>query len=189
MLTPKPHLYTPAEYFALEAETAEKYEYYRGEIVAMAGASVNHNRIVGNIFSSLRNAVESKPCEAFFGDVRVWIEARDFFVYPDVMVVCGELQLVEGRNDTLTNPQVICEVLSESTEGYDRGNKFRAYWTLDSLKEYILIDQYRLRVDYFRQVSEKEWRLLVLSQPEENLTLESVGVELPLAEIYRNVAF
>jgi Uma2 family endonuclease len=189
MLARKSSFYTPAEYLAFEEKAETKSEYYDGEIMAMAGISLNHNRIAGNIHTTLNVALRDKPCETFMGDIRVWIEQRRFYVYPDVMVICGQPKFVKGRTDTITNPQVIIEVLSESTEKYDRTEKFQAYWMLDSLAEYILIDQYRLRVDYFRQLNERDWLLRVLTKPEDRLTLESIGLEIPLSDIYRNVAW
>ena len=189
MLARERHVYTHAEYFALEEQAEVRNEYWQGDLVAMTGGSLNHNRIAGNAYTALNNALAGESCEAFIGDVRVWIEQKDIFTYPDVMVICGQPELLEGRIDTITNPKIIVEVLSESTVGYDRSDKFQAYWTLDSLAEYVLIDQYRVRVEYFRRVSEKEWRLLVLTRPDEILTLESVGVEIPLDAIYRHVTW
>ena len=181
--------YTPQEYLLREEKAEYKSEYYQGKIIALAGASVNHNRITGNIFKALSNSVESEPCEVFMNDLRVWIERRNRYVYPDVAVVCGGIDFAERRNDTITNPQIIIEVLSTSTESYDRGDKFRAYWTLDSLEEYVLVDQYRMRVEYFRQLNERDWFLRVFTKAEESLELKSVGAEIPLAQIYKNVTW
>jgi len=185
----KQQRYTPQEYLLREEKAEYKSEYYQGKIVALAGASINHNRIIGNIFNTLSNSIASEPCEVFMSDLRVWIEARNRYVYPDVAVVCGEIDFAEGRDDTITNPKIIIEVLSASTENYDRGDKFRAYWALDSLEEYILVDQYRMRVEYFRQVNERDWFLRVFTKVEEALELKSVGVEIPLEQIYRNVTW
>ncbi len=187
MLAKKRRRYTRAEYFAHEAQVEHKSEYFHGEIVAMAGASLNHNLIAGNIHSFLNNLFRSKSCESFIGDVRLWIEKKDFYTYPDVIVICGRPEFVPDRTDTVINPIVIIEVLSESTAGYDRGEKFQAYWTLDNFEEYVLVDQYRMRVEYFKRVSKKEWRLRVLTNADDILALESIEVEMPLAEIYRNV--
>ena len=187
MLAKERHFYTHEEYFALEEKAEYKSEYRQGEIVAMAGASANHNRISGNVFNALSNTIESKPCEVFMSDLRLWIEKKDLYTYPDVMAICGGLRFAKRRTDTVTNPKVIIEVLSESTEAYDRSDKFRAYWTLDSFEEYVLIDQYRVHVEYFRRMSEKEWLLRVLTKTDDVLKLESIDVEIPLGKIYRNV--
>lgn len=189
MLAKEHHAYTHAEYFALEDEADYKSEYFHGQIVAMAGASLNHNRLAKNISFAVDNAAAGKSCEAFIGDVRLWIEQRDSYTYPDVMAICGEPEFVEGRPDTVINPKVIIEVLSESTESYDRGDKFQAYWTLDSFEEYVLVDQYRMRVEYFKRISEKEWRLRILTKPDDELAFESIDVTIPLDEIYRNVTW
>ncbi len=137
----KPQKYhSPEEYLALE-ETAEyRSEYYRGEIFAMAGGSANHNRIARNLLIAFDDALEGKPYEAFITDMRLYVKKNGLYTYPDVMVVCGKLEFVKGRTDTLTNPVVIVEVLSESTEGYDRGTKFELYRAVDTLQDYVLID-------------------------------------------------
>lgn len=189
MLARDHHDYTHAEYFSLEEQADYKSEYRQGKIVAMAGASANHNRISGNIFNALSNSLEGRPCEIFMSDLRVWIERKELYTYPDVMVLCGDLQFISGRTDTITNPQVIIEVLSESTAGYDRGEKFQAYWTLESLEVSILIEQDRVRVEYFQRISGREWLLRVFTKLEESLIIESLGVEIPIERLYRNVSW
>ena len=189
MLAKEDRFYTPAEYFALEEQASYKSEYRQGEIIAMAGGSLNHNRIAKNTCFAIDEALAGKSCESFLGDVRLWVAKKELYTYPDIMVVCGLAELAEGRTDTLTNPLLLIEVLSESTAGYDRGDKFQAYWTLESLVEYVLIDQYRTRVEYFQRVSQKEWRLLVLTKLEETLLLESIEADIPLSQIYRNVTW
>jgi Uma2 family endonuclease len=188
MLTPKEkHLYTPEEYLILEEKAQYKSEYHQGEIVAMAGASLEHNRIAGNVYAALHNALRATPCDVFMSDLRVLIASENRYTYPDVMVICGEPQFAEGRTDTITNPKFIVEVLSESTVGRDRGDKFYAYWRLDTFEEYVLIDQYRVRVEYFRRVDETLWELRVYTKIEQSLNLPSLRVEIPLSEIYRGV--
>ncbi len=189
MLAKDRHFYTHAEYFALEEQAQVKSEYRAGAIVAMAGASLNHNRIVKNIAFAIDQAIGGKACETFLGDVRLWVAKRNLFTYPDVMIVCGQPELVEGRRDTIVNPTVLIEVLSESTAAYDRGDKFQAYWSLESLAEYVLVDQYRLRVECFRRLSEKEWRLLALTKTEDLLVLDSIEVAIPLGQVYQNVVW
>jgi Uma2 family endonuclease len=188
MLAEEDRVYTPAEYFTLEELADHKSEYRQGKIFAMAGGSLNHNRIAKNTCFAIDEAL-TKACESFLGDIRLWIAKKELYTYPDIIVVCGPAELAEGRTDTLTNPVLLIEVLSESTAGYDRGDKFQAYWTLDSLVEYVMIDQYRPRVEYFQRVSQKEWRLLVLTKLEETLLLESIEVDIPLSQIYRNVTW
>lgn len=180
---------SPSQYLAMEEQAETRSEYHQGRVVAMAGASIPHNRIVSNLSFALANAIGDNPCEVFSQDLRVWLKRDNRYVYPDIIVVCGELELVEGRDDMITNPKVIIEVLSESTEQIDRSEKFRAYWTLDSFQEYVLVDQYKMRVEYFKRVDETVWELRVLTKPEQILVLPSLGVEIPLSQIYRRVTF
>ena len=187
MLAADDYLYSHAEYFALEAQVDVKSEYYQGRLVAMTGGSLNHNRIAGNIYTMIGQRLENRGCETFIGDVRVWIEAKDIFAYPDVIVVCGQPALMAGRPDTVTNPKIIIEVLSKSTAGYDKGDKFYGYWSLETFEEYVLVDQYQMRVEYFRRVDDKIWELRVFTRLSDHLTLQSVDVTLPLDRIYRNV--
>jgi len=189
MLAKKTGYFTPEGYLVREEKAEYKSEYRQGKIVALAGASVNHNRIVSNVHAALYNTLETKSCEVFASDLRLWVEQKKLFTYPDVMVICGQPEFVEGRTDTITNPKAIIEVLLESTAAYDRGDKFQAYWTLDGFEEYVLIDQYRMQVEYFRRMSENEWKLLVLTKADDLLKLGSVEIEMPLANIYRNVTW
>jgi len=187
MLARQYKFYPPEEYLAVEEQAKQKSEYYDGDVVALAGSSLNHNRIAKKICFIIDSALSDKPCEVFFAEIKVRIEARNFFTYPDVMVVCGDPKFVENRSDTITNPKIIIEVLSKSTERYDRSNKFHAYWTLDSLEEYVLVDQYRMRVEYFKRISEKEWMLRVLTKPDEALALQAIDLEIPLSDIYQRI--
>jgi len=138
--------YTFEEYLALEEKAESKSEYHRGEIIAMAGASFEHNLIAGNIFNGLSNELKGRPCYVIQSDLRLWIAPSERCVYPDIMVICGEPAFFKNRRDIITNPQIVIEVLSASTEKLDRGDKFRAYWQLNSLKEYVLVDQYQMGV-------------------------------------------
>jgi len=179
--------YTVEEYFALEKLADYKSEYYQGEIFAMAGGSANHNRIARNVCVALSNALGSRPCEVFISDMRLLVEPKGLYTYPDVMVVCGQLEFVEGRTDTITNPTVIVEVLSASTEAYDRGKKFEFYRTIETFEEYVLIDQERVQLEYFHRLDDKQWMLMALNDLTETVTLQSIEVEIPLDIIYRHV--
>lgn len=187
MLGKEQNWHTFEEYLILEEKAAYKSEYQQGHIIAMAGASLAHNRIVGNLHAALHNKLPGKPCAVFMSDLRLWIAAKNRAVYPDLTVICGEPQLVAGRSDTVTNPKLIIEVLSKTTAEDDRSDKFHAYWTLPSFEEYILVDQYRMHVEYFRRVNEKQWELLVFTQPDDCLNLKSLGVEIRLDQIYDQV--
>jgi Uma2 family endonuclease len=190
MLAQESHFfYTVEEYLAFE-ETAEyKSEYRQGEIIAMAGASLAHNRIVSNIHAALYSMLETKPCDVFTTDLRLWIARKNLAVYPDILVICDAPKFFEDRTDTVTNPKVIIEVLSESTASYDRSDKFHAYWTVETFEEYVLVDQYRVHVEYFRRVNEKQWEILVFTQSGDVLTFKSIKAAIPLERIYRNVTW
>ena len=181
--------YTPEQYLALEEQAIDKNEYRQGQIFAMESATLNHNRIAGNICFAMRRRLAGKGCETFIGDVRLSIDRKKMYTYPDVMVVCGEPKFVEERNDTIVNPKVVLEVLSKSTAAYDRSDKFQAYWSLESFEEYVLIDQYRVHVEYFRRQSGKMWELNVFTNIEDVLSLKSIEAEIPLREIYQNVVW
>jgi len=181
------YYYTPDEYLARE-ETAEyKSEYYRGEIFAMAGTSINHNRIAGNLYTKFNQANTGKNCEALMSEIKVWIEAEQFFTYPDVLVICGDPAFYRNRRDTITNPLVIVEILSTSTQGYDRGNKFNFYRSIPTLKEYILIAQYRLHVEQYALNENGEWLVTEYRAAEDILKFSSVDFQIKISELYQRV--
>ncbi len=178
------------DYLEQEEAAEFKSEYYDGEVIPMAGASVNHNQIVGNLYTSFNLAFRGKPYRVFMSDMRLWLPVYNRFTYPDVMVVDGEPDFVLERNDTITNPCIIIEVLSESTEGYDRGEKFKMYRSLESLKEYVLISQTALQVEHFVKNSEGQW---LLKGDYEGagavLELTSLTFKIRLSELYDKVTF
>ncbi len=180
---------TPEEYLLLEEKAEYKSEYHQGKIAAMAGASWKHNQIAGNVFNSISNEIETKPCYASISEMKLWIEKENRYTYPDVMINCGEPEFVAGRTDTITNPKVIIEVLSKSTMGDDKGDKFYASWIVDTLEEYVLIDQYKMRVEYFRRLDKKIWELRVFTKISDILTLNSIDVKIPLSKIYRSITW
>ena len=178
--------YTPEEYLALERNAEFKSEYLDGRIVAMTGATAGHNRITGAVYAELRSRLRGKPCDIFIGDMRVQVGAGRRYTYPDVVAVCGQPQFLDGTLDTLVNPALIVEVLSPSTEAYDRGEKFLHYRTIESLQEYVLVAQDRVLVERFVRAGEF-WTLSALTDLDASLELTSVGCEIPLLEIYENV--
>ncbi len=180
--------HSPEEYLALERIAPIKSEYYRGEIFAMAGASREHNLIAGNINAELRNQILKRPCESYASDMRVWIEATGLYTYPDVVVVCGQPRFQDSHVDTLLNPTVLVEILSPSTEAYDRGTKFRHYRKIPSLREFVLIAQDRMLVERYTRHN-SDWVLSEFSLPEEILRLESIGCQVSLDAIYAKVTF
>ena len=141
--------YTIEEYLEMENAAAEKHEYYKGEIFAMSGAKLTHNMIVTNIFGNLYSKLKGKPCRPFGSDMRIHIPANTLFTYPDISVMCGEIESRDNDDMNFLNPTVIIEVLSPSTKNYDRGEKFRLYRDIPSLKEYILVDSESISIEAF----------------------------------------
>ena len=185
----KPYL-TREQYLALERTAETKSEYLDGEMVAMTGVSLAHSRITSNIGRELGQQLKGRPCEVHTSDLRVWVPDTRLYAYPDVIVVCGEPRLTDEHFDTLTNPTVLVEVLSPSTQAYDRGRKFEAYTALDSLREYLLVSQDRPRVEHLiRQEDRDHWLLSVESGLAASVVLPSIQCQLAMAEIYYRLSF
>ncbi len=186
--------YTIEDYFAIEESSPVRHEFHGGEIFAMAGASLRHNRIVGNVFAALRAQLEGSDCEIFSSDLRVRTPGG-LYTYPDLLVVCGGVELsATDRLDTVLNPTVIVEVLSESTKDYDRGGKFTLYRELPSMREYVLIEQTSIRVEHFNNPAtvrdaRAEWPCQQYADAQARIVINALGVELSLAEIYARVEF
>ncbi len=179
-------LFTPEEYLTSERKATLKSEYLNGEILAMSGASLAHTRITADIVTELNNQLRDGECEVISNDMRVKTGPKGAYFYPDVVVFCGEPEVEDNVFDTLLNPILVIEVLSPSTEVYDRGEKFRHYQELTSLREYVLVSQDRVRVEQYR-LAKKQWGQTEFRAPEDVLPLASIGCELPLRDIYRRV--
>lgn len=182
---PRPRI-SPEEYLALERRAETKSEYLDGAIFAMSGASRRHNRIGLNLAFSLDSQLKAKGCEVFANDMRVKVLETGLYTYPDVAVVCGEPRFEDAEVDTLLNPRVVIEVLSKSTQDYDRGTKFLHYRALSSLSEYLLIAQDRVHVEHYVRQNES-WVLTETDHPEDVIELPSVGARLALADVYDRV--
>jgi len=180
--------YTPEQYLALERKAECKSEYINGRIFAMAGASRQHNQITFNIAGELRIQLKGRACIAYSNDMRVKVPRTAFYSYPDVVATCNEPKFEDSFVDTLLNPAVIIEVLSGSTEAYDRGEKFAHYRRLSSLEEYILVAQHRICVEHYVRQGER-WILTEISELDGIIPLDSIGCTLPLKEIYDKVEF
>ena len=178
---------TPAEYLALDRQAEHKSEYYGGEVFAMAGGSERHNLIVGNVFAGLHAQFRKRPCKVYASDMRVKVGQAGMYAYPDVAAVCDEAQFDDAQRDTLLNPSVIVEVLSESTEGYDRGKKFEHYRKLESLIEYVLIAQDAHHVEHYVRQPDSRWLLSEHANLQDTLSLPSINAHLSLAEVYDQV--
>lgn len=179
---------TPEEYLALERQAEYKSEYYDGEILAMTGASLKHNRITLNIGAELNLRLKSRDCQAFASDMRVHVPATGLYTYPDVVVVCGEPQLEDEHLDTLLNPTLIVEVLSKSTARYDRTGKFSDYRSIPSFAEYLLVAQDEYRVEHYAKQPDGRWLLTEYRSLEAVLELYSIQCSLSLKEIYDKVS-
>lgn len=185
---PKTYL-TPEEYLAFERQCEYRNEYYDGEIFAMTGASRRHNLITVNISRELSQQLKNRPCEVYTTDMRVLIPETTSYTYPDVVVVCDEPRLADSYMDTLLNPTLLVEVLSPSTEVYDRGKKFEQYRKLESLAEYLLVAQDKMLVERYVRQADGGWLLSEFGRQEETVKLSSVECELALNEIYSKVRF
>jgi Uma2 family endonuclease len=174
----------------LEGERASlegRSEYVGGEVFAMTGANVEHNAIVINIARELSIQMKGRPCQVYANDMKVRIRPADAGKYPDLIALCGEHRFQDGRRDLLLNPSVIVEVLSDSTEAYDRGKKFAIYRQIPSLREYLLVSQYQVQVELFSRSDEGRWTLSDFSALTDTVALPSVGCTLSLAEVYDKV--
>ena len=183
----KPKWLSYAEYLERERVAATKNEYYAGEIFAMAGGSRRHNSITGNIFAALYTKLTHASCRPFLSDQRIRISQLDLGTYPDLSVVCGELEGDMIDPEAITNPCVLVEVLSPSTESYDRGKKFDFYRQIDSLEEYVLVSQQEPIVERFKRQPNGDWLLTVYKGLEATLNLTSIQTDLQLQDIYRFV--
>ncbi len=183
--------YSLEEYFALEEKAEEKHEYHNGKIITMPGGSIPHNKIAVNIMIALGNWIEDNnlPYVLLNSDVKIRIEQFNRIVYPDVLIVCEKLEYWKGRKDTILNPRLVFEVASESTENYDRGNKFHLYRSLPSFQEYVMVSQYRSMVEshFLQSAEESLWKITTADKLDDSLHLKSIGFDLPLAKVYKQV--
>jgi Uma2 family endonuclease len=180
---------TPEEYLAIERQADTRSEYLNGEMFAMNGGDRWHNLVKTNLSGELSMQLKGRTCEVYSSDQRVHIPATGLYTYPDVVVVCGEPRFEDGLLDTLLNPKLIVEVLSPTTEAYDRGEKFEHYQSIDSLMEYLLVNPARSRVEHYLRQDGNHWFLTVLESLDATLALTSIQCHLALAEIYDKVVF
>jgi Uma2 family endonuclease len=179
---------TPEEYLKFERQSEIKHEYLNGEIFAMSGASERHNLIVFNTIAILHGQLRKRPCKAYPSDMRVRVKGTSFYTYPDISAVCGNAEFEDDVLDTLLNPSTIIEVLSPSTENYNRGKKFQQYRKLDSLQDYLLIAQDSMRIEHYARQGE-QWILTDVAGADGVVTLASIGCALSLSDVYEKVTF
>lgn len=180
-------LITPEEYLAFERASEIKHEYDNGRVFALAGASERHNLIVANLIATIHPQLRGGPCRVYPSDMRLHVVASGLYAYPDVTVVCGRSELEDEHLDTLLNPMVLIEVLSPSTERYDRGRKAAFYRTLDSLREYLFVSQDQPRIERYTRTAERQWTLAEAVGREDEIALESISCTLSLAEVFAGV--
>jgi Uma2 family endonuclease len=180
--------YTPEEYLAFEDAAPERHEYFDGRIYAMTGSSVSHARITRNVLISLGTQLRARRCEVFDSHIKVHVEASGLYTYPDVSALCGEARFESETRGILLNPSVIVEVLSPSTESYDRGEKFDQYQRIPSLREYVLVSQDRMRVQRFvRDDASVAWAMTKVEELDAVVDLPSVGRAVALRDVYEHV--
>jgi len=185
---PKTYL-TPEQYLEIERQAEFKSEYYQGEMFAMSGAREPHVLITGNALGELRQQLRKRPCKAYSVDMRLRVTPAGLYTYPDLVVVCGEPRFLDENRDTLLNANLIIEVLSESTEAYDRGLKFALYRSLESLAEYVIISSLRVSVERYTRQPDGQWLLKAVNRLEDSIDLQSVDCHLLLADLYEKVDF
>ena len=177
------------EYLALERRGEEKHEHLAGELVAMVGASFRHNLIQTRVLASLYQQLRGRPCEVTPSDLRVTVGALGIYTYPDVTVVCGEPQFEDAEQDTLLNPTVLIEILSPSTESYDRGKKFQPYRLIPTFREYLLIAQDQPLIEHYVRQAHNRWLLATFEQLGDVIALDAIGCTLALADVYDGIVF
>ena len=178
---------TPEQYLEMERQADHKSEYYGGEIFARAGASEAHNLVVTNLVGELSARLKGHPCKTYPSDMKVEVGPAGLFTYPDVTVVCGETRFHDDRRDMVQNPTVLVEVLSPSTEAYDRGEKFVQYRRLPTLTDYLMVSTTERRIEHYVRQTDNQWLLSEITNPEAAVILATLGCELPLSEIYDRV--
>lgn len=178
---------TEEEYLAFEETSETKHEFYNGELFDMAGASRQHNDISTNLIVEIGTRLKGGPCRVSASDQRVKVRRTGLYTYPDLLIVCGPREFDPVNEHTLLNPNVVIEILSDSTEAYDRGTKFEHYQKLPSVREYVLVRQDRMRVERLVRQSDESWNAAAFDDPAGSFSLVTVPLTIPLADVYRDV--
>jgi Uma2 family endonuclease len=185
---PKYNYVSQEAYLAMERASEEKHEYYKGEVIAMSGASWEHNVIVKNINTIVLPFLKEKPCDMFGSDLRIHIPENTLYTYPDFSIICGKPETTDEEKDTVVKPSVIIEILSPSTKDYDRGTKFHLYRSIKTLQEYILIDSTSICVEIYKHHPDNSWQLTEFKQLSDNFFISTIGLTLQLKDIYEDVS-
>ncbi len=180
---------SPEEYLEAERAALEKHEYYEGEIFAMSGASLKHNKIFSNLFGDIAFKLKGKGCRPYGSNLRIHIPKNTLFTYPDISIICGEPDLTDDKFDTATNPSVIIELLSKSTRNYNKGEKFTLYRDIDSLQEYILVDTEKIYVEKHIRNADNSWQLTEYKTLDSSFIITTFSLSFLLKDIYEDLSF
>lgn len=181
--------FSAAEYLAMEEVAEYRSEFCRGQILPMTSGPVEHGTVIVNCMSELREKVDARPCYVYATNLRLHVPRSDFYTYPDVMVICGKVQFLDRRNDTVTNPLLLIEVLSESTRDYDRGTKFGFYKQIPTLREYVLIESEQAHIECYRRGDDDRWTMDSYDGLDASVQFESLDCKVPLRRIYHKVSW
>jgi Uma2 family endonuclease len=184
---PESNLISAEEYLELESISVDKHEFYKGKIYLMSGANISHNRILRNMLTTFDKKLKGSSCEPFGSDLRIHIPSNSLYTYPDLTVICEDIEKTDDKFDTVTNPTLIVEILSSSTRDYDLGTKFKLYRDIKSLREYILVDSESVSVMKFQINNENKWELTELSVLSAELKISSIDLSIELKEIYDGI--
>lgn len=185
MIATEKRTVSPEEYLANERQALDKTEFFNGELIPMAGATRNHNRIKENVSILIGMSLDNANCQSFSSDMRVHLPETGLYAYPDIVIICGEPQLLPDEFDNLLNPFVLLEVLSEGTEDYDRGRKFLRYRSIPSLQEYVLIDSQRVEVEVWRRNDLGQWTLMEqTTDPAGQFTIQTIDLTISIGQTY-----
>ena len=178
---------TPEEYLTIEVPLPDRHEYRNGEMTIMPGGKPNHNKIGGNFYIALRLALKNQPYDVFYADQRLWLPEAQIYTYPDVMVLQKPIELQTGRSDTVMNAIAIVEVLSTSTQDYDRGEKFVAYRSMPDFQDYVLVNQTKTYVEHYQKTASNQWLLTVHTDETDRISLKSCGITIVIADLYEGI--
>lgn len=186
---PKYNYVSPEQYLEMERASETKHEYYQGEVFAMSGASIPHNDVFHNVYGMLFTSLKGKSCKPYGSNLRIHIPENSLYTYPDISIICGKPETAADFNDNVTNPTVIIEILSKSTQDYDRGTKFHLYRRIQTLKEYILIDSRSVCVELYNRQQNNGWLLTEFKQLTDSFYISTIGLTLFLKDVYDDVSF
>ncbi len=189
MATPVLNYISGQDYLEAERKAFEKHEYYKGEIFAMSGASFPHNKVFSKLFGALAWKLKGKRCTPYGSDLRIHIPSNTLYTYPDISIICGEIESTDDKFDIATNPSVVIEILSASTRDYDKGSKFTLYRAIETLKEYILVDATGISVEKFIRHADNSWQLTEYKLLTDNFSISTVNINISLTDIYEGVKF